>query len=335
MFGFERWWVILLILAIVLIVYGPGKLPEVGGAIGKAFREFRRASSDLQDEITGSLARRSRSGVALLWPDLPTGLRLPVAGYSTLLTAMAYTAATRLGPVAGLGGTLFMLSDTLIATGVWYHLAAVRGSNFTQIYVNGQLERQTNVSFALDYGNQPLYFTRPVDKFLLYFKIGLFGGLILAAPIIFWQVWGFIAPGLRRNERRFAIGFVASASLLFVLGIFFAFFALPIALRFLIGFGTSDIKYFPLAASYINFALLLIAIFGITFELPLALTMMGLAGIVTPAFLNHNRVKFWLGIFIGSNFVTPGADPFTPLLLTVPLIVLFEVSIQVIRALRK
>jgi len=184
-------------------------------------------------------------------------------------------------------------------------------------------------------GNQPLYFTRPVDKFLLYFKIGLFGGLILAAPIIFWQVWGFIAPGLRRNERRFAIGFVASASLLFVLGIFFAFFALPIALRFLIGFGTSDIKYFPLAASYINFALLLIAIFGITFELPLALTMMGLAGIVTPAFLNHNRVKFWLGIFIGSNFVTPGADPFTPLLLTVPLIVLFEVSIQVIRALRK
>ena len=70
-------------------------------------------------------------------------------------------------------------------------------------------------------------------------------------------------------------------------------------------------------------------------QLPLALTMMGLAGIVTPAFLNHNRVKFWLGIFIGSNFVTPGADPFTPLLLTVPLIVLFEVSIQVIRALRK
>jgi sec-independent protein translocase protein TatC len=120
-----------------------------------------------------------------------------------------------------------------------------------------------------------------------------------------------------------------------MLGIFFAFFALPIALRFLIGFGTSDIKYLPLATSYINFALLLIAIFGITFELPLALTMLGLAGIVTPAFLNRNRVKFWIGIFIGANFVTPGADPFTPLLLTVPLILLFEVSIQVVRALRR
>jgi sec-independent protein translocase protein TatC len=184
-------------------------------------------------------------------------------------------------------------------------------------------------------GNQPLYFTRPVDKFLLYFKIGLFGGLILAAPIIFWQVWGFVAPGLRRNERRFAIGFVASATVLFVLGIAFAFFALPIALRFLTGFGTSEIKYLPIATSYINFALLLIAIFGITFELPLAMTMLGLVGIVTPTFLKRNRFKFWIGIFIGANFVTPGADPFTPLLLAAPLIILFEASILAIRALRR
>jgi sec-independent protein translocase protein TatC len=219
-----------------------------------------------------------------------------------------------------------VLIISLIAWGIATVLAFV---------VSGWILQVLLVPIKQVIGNQPLYFTRPVDKFLLYFKIGLFGGLILAAPIIFWQVWGFVAPGLRRAERRFAIGFVASASLLFVLGIFFAFFALPIALRFLIGFGTSDIKYFPLAVSYINFALLLIAIFGITFELPLALTMLGLVGIVTPAFLNHNRFKFWIGIFIGANFVTPGADPFTPLLLTVPLILLFEVSIQVIRALRR
>ena len=181
----------------------------------------------------------------------------------------------------------------------------------------------------------PLYFTRPVDKFLLYFKIGLFGGLILSAPIIFWQVWGFVAPGLHRNERRFAVGFVISASLLFVLGIVFAFLALPIALRFLIGFGTSDIQYLPIASSYVNFTLLLIAIFGITFELPLAMTMLGLVGIVTTTFLKRNRWKFWLGIFVGANMVTPGADPFTPLLLTVPLIILFEISILVIGALRR
>jgi sec-independent protein translocase protein TatC len=183
--------------------------------------------------------------------------------------------------------------------------------------------------------NHPLYFTRPVDKFLLYFKVGLFAGLILASPIIFWQAWTFVAPGLKRNEQRFAIGFILSACLLFATGIAFAFFAMPIALRFLTGFGTPDIQYFPLANSYINFVLLLIAIFGITFELPLAMTMLGLAGIVSAKFLRRHRLKFWLGIFAGAMLVTPGADPFTPLLLMIPLILLFEASILVISALRR
>ena len=183
--------------------------------------------------------------------------------------------------------------------------------------------------------NHPLYFFRPVDKFLLYFKVGIFTGLVLASPVIFWQAWTFVAPGLRRNERRFAVGFVLTACLLFVLGIAFAFFAMPIALRFLTGFGTSEIVYFPLASSYINFVLLLIAIFGITFELPLAMTMLGLAGIVSTKFLRRHRLKFWLGIFAGSMLITPGADPFTPMLLMIPLILLFEASILVIAALRR
>ncbi|MDQ6710442.1 MAG: twin-arginine translocase subunit TatC [Candidatus Dormibacteraeota bacterium] len=182
---------------------------------------------------------------------------------------------------------------------------------------------------------KPLYFTGPIDKFFLYFKVGVATGFILASPIILWQVWTFIAPGLRRNERKFAVGFVGSAVLLFALGIGFAFFAMPIALRFLVNFGTSDLQYLPLADRYINFVLILVIVFGVTFELPLAMTMMGLAGIVSAKFLSRNRFKFWLGIFAGANIVTPGVDPFTPALLTAPLIVLFEISILVIRALRR
>jgi sec-independent protein translocase protein TatC len=182
---------------------------------------------------------------------------------------------------------------------------------------------------------KPLYFTGPIDKFFLYFKVGIFTGFILASPVILWQVWTFVAPGLHRNERRFALGFVGSAVALFALGIGFAFFAMPVALRFLIGIGTPDIQYLPIAASYINFVLILIAIFGVTFELPLAMTMLGLAGIVSARFLSRNRFKFWIGIFAGANMVTPGVDPFTPTLLTLPLIVLFEASILVIRALRR
>ena len=151
---------------------------------------------------------------------------------------------------------------------------------------------------------KPLYVTAPIDKFFLYFKIGIFTGLI-------------------------------SATALFFLGIGFAFFSMPIALRFLIGFGTSEIQYLPLVNNYINFVLLLILIFGVTFELPLAMTMLGLMGLVSRQFLSRNRFKFWLGIFAGANMVTPGADPVTPTLLTVPLIILFEVGILVIRALRR
>jgi sec-independent protein translocase protein TatC len=182
---------------------------------------------------------------------------------------------------------------------------------------------------------KPIYFTAPIDKVFLYFKIGIFTGFILASPVIIWQAWTFIAPGLHRNERRFALGFVGSAVGLFALGIGFAFFAMPIALRFLVGFGTSDVVYLPIASNYINFVLLLIAIFGVTFELPLAMTMLGLAGIVSAKFLSRNRFKFWIGIFAGANMVTPGIDPLTPTLLTAPLIILFEISIIVIRALRR
>src|SRR6266550_5541670 len=184
-------------------------------------------------------------------------------------------------------------------------------------------------------GNQRLIYGGPVDGFLLFFKIGIFTGFVLSSPIIIWQVWTFVAPGLRRNERRFAVGFVASAVTLFAMGMGFAFFALPIALRFLTGIGNSELQYLPFADKYINFVLILIAIFGVTFELPLAMTMLGLAGIVSTAFLKRNRLKFWIGIFVGANMVTPGVDPFTPLLLTFPLIILFELSILVIRALRR
>ena len=184
-------------------------------------------------------------------------------------------------------------------------------------------------------GHQKLIYPGPIDAFLLFFKIGIFTGFVLASPVILWQVWTFVAPGLHRNERRFAVGFVTSAVALFAMGIGFAFFALPIALRFLTSLGNSELQYLPFADKYINFILILIAIFGITFELPLVMTLLGLAGIVSTTFLRRRRFFFWTGIFVGANMVTPGVDPFTPMLLTLPLIVLFEAGILVIRALRR
>src|SRR3989442_8717816 len=94
-------------------------------------------------------------------------------------------------------------------------------------------------------GNQRLIYPGPVDAFLLFFKIGIFTGFVLSSPIILWQVWTFVAPGLHRNERRFAVGFVASAVALLTMGLGVAFFAPPIALRVLTGIGNSELQYLP------------------------------------------------------------------------------------------
>src|SRR3989442_11726206 len=94
-------------------------------------------------------------------------------------------------------------------------------------------------------GDQKLIYPGPVDAFLLFFKIGIFTGFVLSSPIILCQVWTFVAPGLHRNERRFAGGFVPSRGPLLAMGIGFAFFALPIPFGVLSGIGHSELRYLP------------------------------------------------------------------------------------------
>src|SRR5256885_3662961 len=101
-------------------------------------------------------------------------------------------------------------------------------------------------------GNQRLIYGGPVDGFLLFFKIGIFTGFVLSSPIIIWQVWTFVAPGLRRNERRFAVGFVGSAVAPFAKGMGFSVFALPIGLRCLNRIRSSQPPKLPLSAKEIN-----------------------------------------------------------------------------------
>jgi len=222
------------------------------------------------------------------------------------------------------------LRRVLIVSIIAFAIASIVGLVLSQ-----QVLRILLIPVRVVIGNHKLNYAGPLDAIFLLFKIGLVTGFILASPVIFWQIWTFIAPGLRRNERRFAVGFVASATILFAMGIGFAFFAVPIALRILTRIAGDQLQYLAFAKEYINFLLIVIAVFGITFELPLALTLLGLVGIVTPQGLARRRIWIWIGIFVGANVVTPGVDPFTPLLLTFPLIILFELSIIVIRILRR
>lgn len=176
---------------------------------------------------------------------------------------------------------------------------------------------------------------KPTSPFVINLKIALAVGLVLALPVVLWQLWSFIAPGLKPNERRFAVPFIVSSLVLFAMGGAFAWFVMPIALKFLIAIDQGVLVYTPQAEPYINLILILILVFGITFEFPVALVLLGAIGLVRHPFLKRRRWWFWVGILITANLVTPGADPFTPLLLAVPLLVMFEISVFIIRRMQR
>ena len=173
-------------------------------------------------------------------------------------------------------------------------------------------------------------YTSPTEGLTIPLKIAGICGFIVALPVILWQVWTFVAPGLRPAERRFAGPFIASALALFAIGAAFAYFVMPIGLNFLVGFLDGTATYFPDINEYLSFFLLLIFVFGITFELPVVVILLGLLGIVSSRRLRARRPAIWVAIVIVACLVTPGADPFTPTALAIPLLVLFEISILVL-----
>jgi sec-independent protein translocase protein TatC len=132
-------------------------------------------------------------------------------------------------------------------------------------------------------------------------------------------------------ERKFALPFIGSAVLLFAGGGAFAFFVMPIGLNFLATFLAQQAIYFPDINQYLSFFLLLVIVFGVTFELPVAVVLLGMLGLVSSKWLARHRWPIWVGIIFASLIVTPGADPFTPAALAVPLILLFEASLLILR----
>jgi sec-independent protein translocase protein TatC len=173
-------------------------------------------------------------------------------------------------------------------------------------------------------------FTSPTEGLTIPMKISAIVGLIGAFPIILWQVWGFVAPGLRPVERKFIGPLVGSAILLFVAGTAFAYFVMPIGLNFLATFLGNSAVYLPDINSYLSFLLLLIVAFGVTFELPVVIVLLGALGIVSSKLLRRKRKGIWVGIIIASLIVTPGADPYTPTALFIPLILFFEASVLIL-----
>ncbi|MBS3907469.1 MAG: twin-arginine translocase subunit TatC [Syntrophaceae bacterium] len=172
-----------------------------------------------------------------------------------------------------------------------------------------------------------LIFTSVAEAFFAYMKVAFIAGIILASPFVLFQVWAFVAPGLYRHERRYAIPFVAAGSFFFALGILFAYFvAIPVGFKFLLGYATDFIKPMPSMKEYLSFSIKFLLVFGLVFEFPVVLVLLARIGVVDAKMLAKHRKYAILLIFIFAAVMTP-PDVISQLLMAIPLMGLYELSI--------
>jgi sec-independent protein translocase protein TatC len=175
-----------------------------------------------------------------------------------------------------------------------------------------------------------LVFLDLTSPFATQLRLSAYVGVLIALPVIFWQLWRFIAPGLYQKEKRYAIAFVASSVVLFLLGAALAYYSLPKIFEWLIAQASgADIQ--AKAEDYFSLLALMVFAFGLSFEFPLVLLALQLMGVVSPESLAGVRRHAIVGIVVVVAVVTPGGDPISLFALSIPLCIFYEASIWVAR----
>jgi sec-independent protein translocase protein TatC len=182
------------------------------------------------------------------------------------------------------------------------------------------------------YLRQPLMVTHVGDLFDIMMNASLTLGLIAASPVIAWQVWGFLSPALYGHEKKVVIPALISAALLFLAGMALAFeYVLPVTIRFYMSFESESAQTMQTVEAYMSFVYSMCLAFGAVFELPVVIALLSALGIVQPQYLSRFRRHALVGCVIAAALITPGSDPTSLFLLTLPLYFLYEASITVSR----
>ncbi len=234
-----------------------------------------------------------------------------------------------MGHLEELRGRLFkiVVAYAVASTAAWFlyeHLLRLLISPLAKLPAADQILR-----------NGQLIYTAPTEAFLVRLKVVAFAGLILALPIILWQLWRFVTPGLHKHEKRYALPFVLVSMVLFALGVSVAFTSLPKALEVLAGFAGNELVLLPKAADYLSFVLLLIVAFGVSFEFPIVLLGLTIVGVLSSEKLRRFRRAAWVIILVVAAVITPTQDPITLVMMSIPLGLLFEATVVTARLMKK
>jgi sec-independent protein translocase protein TatC len=180
--------------------------------------------------------------------------------------------------------------------------------------------------------NSYLIYTGLTEAFFVYMKLAFFASLIITSPFIIYQIWKFISPALHSNEKKYVVPFVFFSTLLFVSGVLFGYFiALPPAFQFFVSFNNKYLQAMISFSDYLSLFVTFLLGFGLSFELPIFMFFLAKLGIVNAKMLSKNRRYAILVIFIVAAILTPSPDALSQILMAIPLIFLYEVSIFVVK----
>jgi len=189
---------------------------------------------------------------------------------------------------------------------------------------------------VLSHGGKPQLVVNTVGGgFSTVLKLSLAVGAAFAAPLWLYQLWAFISPALTRREKRYALPFTLVGVVLFLAGLAVGFVVLRFPINFLIDFGNHHFQELITADSYLTFIAFFMLAFGVVFELPLVLTFLAVLGVVNSQMLAKNRAYALLGLWVLSCFITPGADPYSPVILGIAFTILYLISELLIRAIHR
>lgn len=185
-------------------------------------------------------------------------------------------------------------------------------------------------------GNVELIFTRPTEAFMVYLKVAVLGGLFISLPWLLYQVAAFVSPGLESHEKRWIARIMPASFMLFLGGGAFGYFCvLPVTMNFFLTFQTEGLKALISISEYVGFVTMMTIVCGLVFQTPIVILLLAIVGIVNAPMLRKGRRWAILIIFIIAGIVTPTPDAFTQTVVALPMIVLYEISILLVLAVRK